>query len=89
MSPGFTYVQGYEVGYTTPFYVYGDNVFMVWYPSHQPNGWLHIPISRVVGIPDLVYHWTWNINSASKISYPTVNLVMDLWDRINSRMVAI
>ena len=56
VSPGLAYVQGYEVGYTTPFYVYGDKPRVQGFvpqSSTQISTGYNIPISRVVGIPDL------------------------------------
>ena len=49
------YVQGYEVGYTTPFYVYGDKPRVQGFvpqSSTQISTGYNIPLSRIVGIPD-------------------------------------
>ena len=55
VSPGLAYVQGYEVGYTSPFYVFGDKPRAQGFvpkSSTQISTGYNIPVSRVVGIPD-------------------------------------
>ena len=55
VSPGLAYVQGYEVGYTSPFYIYGDKPRVQGFvpqSSTQISTGYNIPISRVVGLPD-------------------------------------
>ena len=56
ISPGKAYVQGYEVGFTSPFYVYGDKPRVQGFvpeSSTQITPGYNIPISRVVGMPDV------------------------------------
>ena len=55
ISPGQAYVQGYGVGYTTPFYIYGNKPRVqgfVEQSSTQISTGYNVPISRVVGLPD-------------------------------------
>ena len=56
VSPGKAYIQGYEVGFTSPFFIYSDKPRVQGFvpnSSTQISNGYNIPISRLSGIPDL------------------------------------
>jgi len=55
ISPGLAYVQGYRVGYTSPFYIYGDKPRTLGFDANtftQINPGVFLKLNNVHGTPD-------------------------------------